>query len=277
MKKKHITGIVITVIAVLLACIWWLPMVWALIVAVKPTGSVVTDMSTWFQPPFTLDNFKYVFNNSQSDFIRWLINSAIIAFSVTFAGALLSTMAAYGFSRFTFPGKKIWFWIIMMGMMIPVHSLMIPMYLMFRQMKLLNTYAALILPGLGSSFGIILIKQFIDGLPRELFEAATVDGANSFRMLFSITIPLVKPAMASLMIFTFLQQWNDFLWPFISVTKQEIMTVPVGIVFFKGQSGDMSMGYFMAATAVAFIPVLIVFFIFQKQIVKGVAFSGIKG
>lgn len=276
MKKKRVTRIVIIVIAIFLAFIWWLPMLWSLIVAIKPAGSVVTDMSTWFQPPFTTDNFKYVFTNSQSDILRWLLNSTIVAFIVTFTGAMLSTMAAYGFSRFAFPGKKIWFWIIMMGMMIPVHSLMIPMYLLFRQLKLLNTYASLILPGLGSSFGVILMKQFMDGLPKELFEAATIDGANSFRMLFSVAIPLVKPAIASLMIFTFLQQWNDFLWPFISITKQNVMTVPVGIVFFRGQS-DMSMAYSMAATVVAVIPVLIVFFIFQKQIVKGVAFSGIKG
>ena len=188
---------------------------------------------------------------------------------------MLSMMAAYAFSKFDFPGRRIWFWIVMAGMMIPVHSLMIPMYLLFRQMGLLNTYASLILPGLGSSFGVILLKQFMDGLPTALFEAAKIDGANSFRILRSIIFPLMKPALASLMIFTFLQQWNDFVWPFIAITNEKIMTVPVGIVFFRGQS-DMSMAYSMAATVVALLPVLVLFFLFQKQIVKGVALSGIK-
>lgn len=203
------------------------------------------------------------------------MNSFLVSSIVTFGGAMLSMMAAYAFSKFDFPGRRIWFWIVMAGMMIPVHSLMIPMYLLFRQMGLLNTYASLILPGLGSSFGVILLKQFMDGLPTALFEAARIDGANSFRILRSIIFPLMKPALASLMIFTFLQQWNDFVWPFIAITNEKIMTVPVGIVFFRGQS-DMSMAYSMAATVVAVLPVLVLFFLFQKQIVKGVALSGIK-
>ncbi len=275
MSKRKLSRILVTALAAFVAFLWWVPMLWALVVAVKPLNSVVTDMSTWLKPPFTLDNFDYVIHNSQSDILHWLLNSLFVASTVTVGAALLSMSAAYAFSKFEFPGKKGWFWVVMAGMMIPVHSLMIPMYLLFRQMGLLNTYASLILPGLGSSFGVILLKQFMDGLPPALFEAARLDGASSFRILRSIVLPLMKPAMSSLMIFTFLQQWNDFIWPFISITDQKIMTVPVGIVFFRGQS-DMSMAYSMAATVIAVLPVLIVFFIFQKQIVKGVAFSGIK-
>lgn len=275
MKKRNISRIIVTIIAGCAAVIWWLPMIWSLIVSLKPLNSVVTDISTWFRPPFTLDNFRYVFNSEQADIFQWLLNSFLVSTIVTFGGAMLSMSAAYAFSRFEFPGKKIWFWVVMAGMMIPIHSLMIPMYLLFRQMGLLNTYASLILPGLGSSFGVILLKQFMDGLPTALFEAARIDGANSFRILLSIIFPLMKPALASLMIFTFLQQWNDFVWPFIAITQENIMTVPVGIVFFRGQS-DMSMAYSMAATVIAVLPVLVIFFIFQRQIVKGVAFSGIK-
>lgn len=275
MKQRRRSKIIVTVLGVIAAAICWTPIVWAVIVSLKPLNSVVTDVLTWFVPPFTLDNFRYVFTNEQADIFRWLGNSLFISTVSTVGAAMLSMLAAYSFSQFRYPGQKIWFWIVMAGMMIPVHSLMIPMYLLFCQMKLLNTYASLILPGLGSSFGVILLKQFMDGLPRALFEAARIDGANSFCILRKLVFPLMKPAMASLMIFTFLQHWNDFVWPFIAITKEEIMTVPVGIVFFRGQS-DMSMAYSMAATVVAMLPVLIVFFIFQKQIVKGVAFSGIK-
>lgn len=275
MAKTKISKLAITLIAVLLSAVWWLPTVWTLIVSLKPYDAVVTDVSTWLDPPFTLNNFIYVLNNDQADMIRWLINSFIIAAIETFGVAALSLMAAYSFSRFRYPGRKLWFWIIMAGMMVPAQSLMIPLYLLFRQMNILNTYHSLILPGMGSAFGVILLKQFMDGLPESLFDAARIDGAGSFRMLISLVAPLTRPAMSSLMIFTFLQKWNDFLWPFISITKKEIMTVPVGIVFFRGQT-DMQMAYAMAANVVAILPVLIVFFFFQRQIVQGIAFSGIK-
>lgn len=274
-KKIKPAPVLVTLLAVLLAAVWWLPTLWSIIVAVKPVNAIVTDMSRWFTPPFTLDNFRYVFNNDQADMIRWLLNSFVISSAETLGVAILSLMAAYSFSKFRYPGRNFWFWIIMAGMMVPAQSLMIPMYLLFRGVNLLNTYQSLILPGLGSSFGVILLKQFMDGLPESLFDAARIDGAGSLRTLWSIVVPLTRPAMSSLLIFTFLQKWNDFLWPFISITKKEIMTVPVGIVFFRGQT-DISMAYGMAANVAAILPVLIVFFFFQKQIVKGIAFSGIK-
>lgn len=277
MKKKKLTPskVIINLVCFALAAIWWLPLVWTFVVSVKPMGAVVYDMRTWFDPPFTLSNFDYVFNNNQSDILLWLRNSAFVAAASTVGVALLTLMAAYSFSRFVYRGQKLLFWLVMAGMMVPFQSLLIPIYVMFKQLKLLNTFWCLILPGLGSSFGVILLKQFMDGLPESLFDAAKIDGANTWRMLWQIVAPLTKPALASLMIFTFLQHWNDFMWPFISITKQEYMTIPVGIVFFRGQYTN-DIAYAMAANVVAIVPVLCVFFIFQKQIVKGIAFSGIK-
>ena len=275
-KNKLTTSkILINSICIILVLVWWLPLFWTLIVSVKPIGTIVYDAKKWLIPPFSIDNFKYVFSNSQSNMPLWLFNSFFVSAMATVGVVFLSFLAAFSFSRFKYPGQRILFWIIMAGIMIPFQSLLLPIYLLFRDLDLLNTYAALILPGLGSSFGVILLKQFIDGLPEALFDAAKIDGCENWRILLNIVFPLTKPALSSLFIFMFLQKWNEFMWPFISITKPEFMTIPVGIVFFRGQY-ENDIAYSMAANVVAAIPVLIVFFIFQKQIVKGIAFSGIK-
>jgi multiple sugar transport system permease protein len=274
-KKISKTKIILNFIFFFLAAVWWLPIIWTLIVSVKPLGTVVYDIKTWLVPPFSLDNFKYVFTNSQSNMPLWLFNSFFVASMETLGVLALSVLAAFSFSRFHYPGQKILFWIIMAGMMIPFQSLLIPIYLLFKNVGLLNTYWSLILPGLGSSFGVLLLKQFMDGIPEALFDAAKIDGCKSWHVLSHIIAPLTRPALASLVIFIFLQKWNDFLWPFIAITKPKFMTVPIGIVFFRGQY-SLDIAYSMAANAVAAIPVLIIFFIFEKQIVKGIAFSGIK-
>ena len=247
-----------------------------MIVSFKPVGTPLANPATWFTSANTLDNYHYVFTNSQSHIPLWMFNSLLTASVSTVLIVILAALAGYAFSCFNFRGKQFWFWVIMSGMMIPFQSLLIPMYIMFNRMRLLNTYLALILPYLGSAFGVILLKQFIDTLPKDLFDAARIDGCSSGRIFISLVLPLIKPALASLCIFTFLQQWNDFLWPFISITKQNMMTIPTGIVLFKSQS-EMDKGYAMAANAVAIAPVLIAFLLFQKNIVKGVTLSGIKG
>ncbi len=274
-KKVSLSKVILNVVFFVLAAIWWLPLAWTVIVSFKPLGTIVYDITKWFDPPYTLANYYYVFTNSQSDMPLWLFNSFFVAGVSTILVVALSLLAAFSFSRFRYRGQKVMFWVIMAGMMIPFQSLLIPIYILFRNMGLLNTYLALILPGLGSSFGVILLKQFIDGLPEALFDAAKIDGCKSWRVLVNIIIPLTRPAIASLIIFIFLQKWNEFMWPFISITKQELMTIPVGIVFFRGQY-ERDIAYSMAANVVAGLPALILFFIFQKQIVKGIAFSGIK-
>lgn len=266
----------IHIIAVVLAMIWWLPVVWTIIVSIKPAGSNVVDITQWLIPPFTWENFNYVFNNPQADIFRWMINSFVVSTISTALVVILSLLAAYAFSRFKFPGRYMWFWVIMAGLMVPGESLLIPTFIFFKDLGLINTYTSLILPAIESSFGVILLKQFIDGLPSDLFDAAKIDGCTSFGILANVVVPLTKGVIASLIIFTFLGRWNDFLWPFISITDSDIMTLPVGIVFFKSQSIS-EMAYPMTVSVVASLPVLLIFFIFQKAIAKGIAFTGIKG
>lgn len=278
MKKRWTPGrVIINVFGYLTALIWWIPVVYSIVVAFKPYGTAVYDIRQWFTLPNTLDNFDFVLNSgrSQANLPMWMLNSFIIATVATIGICILSMCAAYSFSRFRYPGRNFLFWVVMAGMMIPAQAMMIPLYLMCRDLKLLNTYWCLILPALGSSFAVLMLKQFMDGLPGELFEAAQLDGCNSARTLMHVVAPLTRPALFSVGIFIFLQRWNDFMWPFIAITDSSMMTVPVGITFFKANTSD-SMSYLMAANVLVMVPLLIIFFFFQKQLVQGIAFTGIK-
>ena len=278
MKKRWNPGrVFVNIIGYALALIWWLPIVYSIVVAFKPYGSAVYNITKWFSIENTLDNFDFVLNSSrsQANLPLWMLNSFLTAALATLGICVLSICAAYSFSRFRYPGRNLLFWIVMAGMMIPAQAMMIPLYLMCRDIKILNTYWCLILPALGSSFAVLMLKQFMDGLPRDLFEAAQLDGCNSARTLLHVVAPLTKPALFSIGIFIFLQRWNDFMWPFIAITKPELMTVPVGITFFKANTSD-SMSYLMAANVLVMAPLLLLFFLCQKQLVQGIAFTGIK-
>ena len=278
MKKRWTPGrVIVNIIGYALALIWWLPIVYSIVVAFKPYGSAVYNITKWFSIENTLDNFDFVLNSSrsQANLPLWMLNSFLTAALATLGICVLSICAAYSFSRFRYPGRNLLFWIVMAGMMIPAQAMMIPLYLMCRDIKILNTYWCLILPALGSSFAVLMLKQFMDGLPRDLFEAAQLDGCNSARTLLHVVAPLTKPALFYIGIFIFLQRWNDFMWPFIAITKPELMTVPVGITFFKANTSD-SMSYLMAANVLVMAPLLLLFFLCQKQLVQGIAFTGIK-
>ena len=278
MKKRWTPGrVIVNIIGYALALIWWLPIVYSIVVAFKPYGSAVYNITKWFSIENTLDNFDFVLNSSrsQANLPLWMLNSFLTAALATLGICVLSICAAYSFSRFRYPGRNLLFWIVMAGMMIPAQAMMIPLYLMCRDIKILNTYWCLILPALESSFAVLMLKQFMDGLPRDLFEAAQLDGCNSARTLLHVVAPLTKPALFSIGIFIFLQRWNDFMWPFIAITKPELMTVPVGITFFKANTSD-SMSYLMAANVLVMAPLLLLFFLCQKQLVQGIAFTGIK-
>lgn len=215
-------------------------------------------------------------NHPQADVVRWIGNSIFIATLNTTCVVLLCSLAAFSFSRVPFWGKGVLFIVVMAGMMLPREAMLVPLYTMFQQNKLLNTYFSLIAPTVAAPFAVIVLKNAFDALPTALFEAAKLDGCSWPRMAFNIAIPLVKPAMMSLAILVFLQSWNDFLWPFISITDQVHVTIPVGLSLFKSQylTGQ---GLTMAAGMLLSFPVMIAFFIFQKHIVKGIAVTGIKG
>jgi len=273
--KNKMNKYIINISIFLLSLVWWVPIIWMIVVSFKPKSSNTVDVTQWFIPPFTLDNYKYVLSNSQAAVHLWLLNSLIIAVISTIIILILCSFTAFAFSRINFFGKSFFFWFIMASLMIPGETILIPLYIQFRDLNILNTYTSLILPGIASPFGVIILKQFFDGLPQDLFDAAKIDGCGWITTMMKIALPLSKSSLSALGIFVFLGSWNNFLWPYITITEPKLMTVPVGLPFFKSQYND-DMAYPMAAGALAAIPMLVAFFMLQKHIIKGITFSGIK-
>jgi multiple sugar transport system permease protein len=263
---------IVTFVASILAVLWVLPLIWVTIVSFKPSGSVLTA-SSWLAPPFSINNYLHVVTSAPV--LLWLWNSFLISVITTLLVLLLSSLAAFPFSVARFPGDRFLFWLILAGLLVPGEAVLVPLYILIRNFNLLDSFTALVIPAIAVPFGMILLKQFFDGLPKELYEAAKIDGCGVYKMLFSITLPLSRPALSALGIFTFLGTWKEFIWPFISVTSAEKMTIPVGIPFFNSAfSIDYTIP--MAANVIVSVPVVIAFLIFQKQIIKGISFTGIK-
>lgn len=221
----------------------------------------------------TLDNYRKVL--SEAPIFRWMRNSLWVASIQTFLIVVVDSLAAYAISRIRFPGSKWLFLLFLMGLMIPAEATLIPLFLMMRDWGLLNSLTSLILPGIAGPFGIFVLKQFFDGLPGELEEAARIDGAGAFRIWYAIFIPLSRPAFAALAIYSFLASWNDFTWPLVSISDKLLMTITLGLPNFQS-SYMQQFSLPMTANTLAAIPLIIVFIFFQKQIIKGIAFTGSK-
>lgn len=244
-----------------------------ILASLKPQNSAVTILSNLIKEPFTFANYLEV---SESQIWFWMKNSLFIGVVSTAVTIVVDAMAAYALSYLQYPGKKAIFWFIMLGMMIPIEAEIIPMYQEMVELGLTNTYASIILPTVAGPFGVFILKQFYDGIPRELAEAARIDGAGHGKIFWSIFVPLSKSSMFALGIFLFIGSWNNFLWPFMTLTSSKKMTVPVGLPMFNSLMGsDMVMP--MAAAFVSSIPTIIVFLFFQKHIIKGITMSGLKG
>ena len=221
-----------------------------------------------------MENYETVF--SKIPVLKMIGNSLFVSGVATFFQLLIGTLAAYAFARIRFVGRNIIFTIFLGTMMIPGYILTIPLYLIVDKLGMVNTLAALILPRLVSVFAIFMLRQFFYSIPRELDESAFIDGASRFRVLFQIIVPLSKSAYAALLIFSFMNMWNDFMWPLIVTNSETMRTIQVGIAYFK-DSNTMDYGATMAASLLASIPILVVFLIANRSFVQGITMTGIKG
>lgn len=274
--KKNSRGKIVNILIYLLCAVWLAPIVWMMVVAIKPDSEDTTKLSNWFTGPFTMDNINKVFEHPQADIPLWMMNSFIVAILVTVGAIFLASFAAFAISRMEFKGKNTIFILIMAGMMVPREATLLPLFDLCNTLQISNTYFAIIAPSLVAPFAVIILKNFFDGIPSSLFEAAKIDGCSWYRQFAMIAMPLSKSAMSSLGILIFLQGWNDFLWPFISITDPKMTTIPLGLSLFKSQYLT-GMGLTMAAGALLALPIIIVFIFLQKHIVQSVASAGIKG
>lgn len=248
------------------------PFLWMVATSFKPPAEIY-NLSLIPQEP-TLDNYKTVL--LKTFFLRWFFNSFLVAGCTTLSVLFFDSLVGYTLAKYDFPGRYAIFIAILSSLMIPTEMLVIPWYMMSTRLGWTNTYWGIMFPGVITAFGIFLMKQFFEGVPGDLLDAARVDGVSEFGVFWRIALPQVKPALAALAIFTFLGNWNAFLWPVIVIESPEMRTLPVGIALFSGEHSD-AWELVMAAATLAIIPVLTVFAIFQKQIIKGIALTGLKG
>ncbi|GGG02727.1 carbohydrate ABC transporter permease [Paenibacillus abyssi] len=264
----------IRLVSMLLALVFVFPLIWMLVVSVKREGMGVTSLLDWFTPPYSLDVYGEVI--TQTKLTHWIWNSFFVAVCVMILTVLISAMASYAMSKIKFRFKTFMFFFILAGLLIPGEATLIPLYQVAKDVDILNSYEGLIFPVLASPFAIIILKSFFDGVPNDLIESVQIDGGGIWRVFFSIMLPLTRPALASIAILTFIGSWNNFLWPFLSVTDDNLFTLPVGIPTLMDQYTEDYVKP-MVINTIASIPIIALFLIFERQIVKGISMSGIKG
>jgi len=276
-QKKSLAKIstsVVTHLGVyLLAFLTFAPFLWMVLTSFKDMGDIFQYPPKFLPEEFHFDNYSKVFD--AAPFGRYYLNSIFVAVSVTIGQLITCSMAAYAFARLKFKGRDPLFYLFLATMMIPFNVTMIPGFMVLHWFGWIDTYQALIVPGLASAFGTFLLRQFFMTIPKELEEAAVIDGANKLQVLWKIIIPNAKPALATLAIFTFMGVFNDFIWALIVVNTEEMRTVQLGLAVFRDRyltQWDL----LMAGSVTAILPILIVFFISQKYFIKGITLSGLK-
>ncbi len=261
----------------LLAFLWLVltvgPMVWMLSASLKSPGDVLRFPPSLIPSSPQWHNYRDVFTTVP--FLRYIGNSAFVAVTVTLAGLVLHSMAGYSLARLRFPGRNLIFLGILSTLMVPFAVLLIPQFILVKNLGWLNTYAGLIVPAIPHAFGIFLLRQFYMGLPGELQEAAIVDGATPAGVFWRIALPLSKPIMATLAVFFFLANWNNFLWPLVITQSSAKWVIQIGITQFVGEHGT-AWNMIMAASVIAAVPTLLLFFFLQRYIVEGIKMTGIK-
>ncbi|KGX92756.1 sugar ABC transporter permease [Pontibacillus halophilus JSM 076056 = DSM 19796] len=250
----------------------FLPFLWAMLSSFKPLSEIVGSGFTFFPKEFTVSNYVEMFEKEPL-FLRWMLNSIIVTVCMVGLNLLFNSMAGYALARIEFFGKKFWFFLVLAVLMIPMQVTMIPSFLVLRALGWLNTYQGLIIPGAINATFIFMMRQFFLNFPKELEEAAQMDGLSKIGTFFRIVLPLAKPALAAQAIFTFMGGWNDFMRPLIVMSDPEMFTLTLGLNAFKGQYISF-WNYIMAASTIMTIPTLIIYAFFNRFFVQGITYTG---
>ena len=249
------------------------PMYWMIAASFSSEASSILKISDLLPKRFTLENYVDIW--SYGPFPRFFLNSLFVALMVTLGNLVFCLMVGYAFARRTFRFKNALFLSVILVLMIPVHILIVPLFLIIKNLGWYDTYFALIVPWLVSPLGIFLMRQYIQALPRDLENQARIDGAGEFRILFQIVAPLCKPALAVLAIQVFLVNWNSFLFPFILTSSEKMRTLPVALALFQGYQ-TIDWPHLLAASSLSALPVIIMFLFFQRHIISGLTAGAIK-
>jgi multiple sugar transport system permease protein len=271
----------LTVALLALALLWLAPIAWVVVTSLKPSENIVRLPPEWIPWPATGAHYQEVlWGSSRTARIgRAFVNSLVVATGSVLAVLATSAMAAYPLARMRFPGRDLIFGILVGSLMIPNAVLLVPQYVLTQRIGWLSTYQGMIVPEAAMlfAFGVFLLRQFFLAMPRELEDAALIDGAGPWQVFSRIILPLSQPVLAALAIFAFRSAWNDFLWPLIAVNKPEMFPLPVALALLRSAYSSESYGPIMAGAALSALPLLVVFIVANRRIVEGVRLSGLKG
>lgn len=274
-SSSPVYRLVLYLLLFLFAIFFLLPIVWMAITSIKP-------FNEWLAPNFiprspTLNNFTSIFNDATLPVARWFFNSFIVATVFTTLIVIIDALAAYAYARMEFRGRKLLFALLLTTLVMPGIMFVIPNYITVAQLGWIGTYQGIIAPGLSGVFGVFFLRQFFLSIPKELEEAAYVDGANTWQTFFRVVLPLSGGAIATLAVITFLTSWNDFLWPLLMTSPiREMQTLPVGLATLQGQY-TFDYGKLMAGALVLTLPVLLLYVLSQRFIIRSIATTGLKG
>ena len=259
-------------ILIAIALLMVMPFVAMISVSLQTGSRAATFPIDWIPDTATLKNYRSLLEHSQ--ILRWFANSLIVATTGTLISIATATTAGYAFARMQFPGRSVLFWAFLAMLMIPGEVTLIPQYMLLSKLGWVNTYQALILPGVTSAFGIFLIRQYLQGLPKDYEEAARMDGASEFQIFRQVVVPMLTPAIATLGTLQFQNYWNDFLYPLIVTSSAHMRTLPVGLATLQTPTGGLP--ELLAGATIAIVPTVAVFLFFQKYFVRGIATTGLK-
>ena len=263
------------VLLILFALFFLLPMLWMVVTAFKPFEEWLNP--NWIPVNPTLENFESIFNDKTLPIVKWFFNSLLIASLFTAGILIIDSLAGYAYARLEFPGKNLLFGLLLATLAMPGIMFLIPNYLTVARLDWIGAIQGVIAPGLSGVFGVFFMRQFFQSLPKELEEAAYIDGAGIFRTFWSVVLPLSKGPLITLGIITFLTSWNDFLWPLLILGgDRQDLTLPVGLATLQGQY-NFDYGKLMAGALVLTVPVLILYAVFQRYIIRSISMTGIKG
>lgn len=251
------------------------PFIWVILTSLKPASEIIRMPPTFFPETWTLDSYRTIFTDPNVPLARFYMNSLFVSVFRVFITIFTSTLAGFIFAKYRFWGKDIIFGFILVQLMIPFQVVMIPAYLILVKLGLVDSLWGLVIPSMVDAFGIFLMRQFVEGIPNELMDAARIDGSSEFGIFWRIILPQMGSAIAALGIFTFMGTWNDYLWPLIVITTHEKRTLPLLLTWYNSQHGtryDLT----MAASILVLLPILVVYAIFQRRFVRGITMTGFK-
>jgi multiple sugar transport system permease protein/raffinose/stachyose/melibiose transport system permease protein len=273
-ERKDFKYYVLRIIELIILIIWVFPLIWMVLTSLHVENDLISKSFHFLPAHPTLANYTKAFTSTY--ILQWLINSIIISTSTMILTLVIDAPIAYAFAKIKFKGKNVLFWLVMAGMMVPFQVLIIPLYLQFNSYHLINTSLSVILPRVALPIGVFILKQFFEGIPNALEESAFLDGATRYKTFVSVILPLSTAALTTVTILSFINSWNDFLWPLIALNDTDKYTITVGIANFQGTHGT-EYALLLSGAVIASIPQFIFYLFFRKKIVEGIAMAGLKG